>query len=59
MNDKELSLEELSKRIEVVNQASIMVMRAMIERMELLETELIKLKLRIESPTEEENQEEG
>jgi len=59
MSDIEIRIEELSTRIEAVNQASVMVMRAMIERMELLETELIKLKIRLDSPTEEENQEEG
>ena len=41
---EELSIEELAKKIEIIDQATRILIRVLIDRMEILETEIVRLK---------------
>lgn len=44
------TIEELSKKIETIDQATRILIRVLIDRMEILETEIVKLKEAQEQP---------
>lgn len=56
---EELSIEELAKKIETIDQATRILIRVLIDRMELLETEICKMKLKQDAEEREKAQEDG
>jgi hypothetical protein len=46
MSEEKMSIEELSKKIDTIDQATRILIRVLIDRMELLETEICKIKLK-------------
>jgi hypothetical protein len=59
MSEEKMSIEELSKKIETIDQATRILIRVLIDRMELLETEICKMKLKQDAEEGEKAQEDG